>query len=121
MKKLQLTAALTLVLLLASTAGAQIVGSDHDFSNQTWTGGRICIVCHTAHNADITSVPGAPLWNYFNSTATSQIYTSKCPLPLRVARPSTSRAPGPCSRAGGALAGNLDSSSPTPSNASRPV
>ena len=76
MKMLQLTAALTLVLLLASTAGAQIVGSDHDFSNQTWTGGRICIVCHTAHNADITSVPGAPLWNHTTSTATYQVYTS---------------------------------------------
>jgi hypothetical protein len=40
-----------------------IVGSAHDFSAQSWSGDRICVACHTPHNAD-TSEIDAPLWNY---------------------------------------------------------
>lgn len=53
-------------------ASAQtIVGSDHDFSNDAWSGNQICIVCHTPHNGD-TSVSDAPLWNH---TLTSSVFT----------------------------------------------
>lgn len=46
-----------------------ITGSSHDFTTQAWSGGRICVACHTPHKAN-TSVADAPLWNHTNSTAT---------------------------------------------------
>jgi len=52
-----------------------IAGSKHDFTSATWSGGRICVACHTPHNSD-TSVSVAPLWNHKNSTATYALYTS---------------------------------------------
>ncbi len=36
---------------------------------RTWSGGEICIVCHTPHNADI-AVTDAPLWNHYVDTTT---------------------------------------------------
>jgi predicted CXXCH cytochrome family protein len=72
----------TLILLTAvalvgflPAARAEITGSAHDFSGQGWSGGEICIVCHTPHNAD-TSVAEAPLWNHEVTTATFTVYTS---------------------------------------------
>jgi predicted CXXCH cytochrome family protein len=51
-------------LLFTGYASAQtIVGTDHDLSGVQGTGGEICIVCHTPHNAD-TTVSEAPLWNH---------------------------------------------------------
>lgn len=51
-------------MLLGMSAMAQITGSAHDFSSDTWNStGRICIVCHTPHNADLT-VTDSPLWNH---------------------------------------------------------
>lgn len=52
-----------------------IVGTDHDFSGSAWSGGQICIVCHTPHNANIT-VTAAPLWNHAVTTKTYSLYTS---------------------------------------------
>ncbi len=55
-----------------------IAGSAHDFStgnDATWSGGRICIVCHTPHNAD-TSVTASPLWNHEVTAATFTTYLS---------------------------------------------
>jgi hypothetical protein len=52
-----------------------IVGSAHDFSSKTWSGGKVCVVCHTPHKAD-TSVSDAPLWSHANSSATYTMYTS---------------------------------------------
>jgi len=69
-----LSVALSL-LVLAAPAYAAISGSDHDFSGQGWSGGKICGVCHTPHNAD-TSVAGAPLWNHEVTTATYTLYSS---------------------------------------------
>ena len=69
---------LTLGLLagFAGPAGAgTIVGSKHDFTNSGFTGGQICVVCHTPHNADI-SVTDAPLWNHTLSTQTYLLYSS---------------------------------------------
>ncbi len=56
-------------------AYAGISGSDHDFSGSGWSGGEICVVCHTPHAAD-TSVTGAPLWNHEVTTATFTPYSS---------------------------------------------
>ncbi len=56
--------------------GQTIVGSAHDFSDDSWnTTGQICLVCHTPHNADV-SVSNAPLWNHETSTATFTTYSS---------------------------------------------
>ena len=65
------------IMLLAgvpSVAGT-ITGSAHDFSTQAWSGGRICVACHTPHKSD-TSVTDAPLWNHANSTAVYTLYSS---------------------------------------------
>lgn len=50
-----------------------IVGSPHDFSANGWSGGRICVACHTPHNGDLT-VAAAPLWNHDVTTATFTMY-----------------------------------------------
>ncbi len=65
------------VLFLASVSfGQTIVGSAHDFSNESWNNtGEICIVCHTPHHAN-TSVTDAPLWNHEVTTATFTVYSS---------------------------------------------
>lgn len=56
-------------------AQAGITGSAHDFSAQGWSGGQICVACHTPHNAD-TSVTESPLWNHQTTTSTYTTYTS---------------------------------------------
>jgi len=62
--------------LLATQASAgTITGSAHDFTADSWSGGRICVACHTPHGAD-TSVNDAPLWNHALSTATYTLYGS---------------------------------------------
>ena len=64
------------LLCAAQTALAgQITGSAHDFSTASWSGGRICVACHTPHKSD-TSIADAPLWNHTNSTATYTLYSS---------------------------------------------
>ena len=64
--------------LLAATSAVRagtITGSAHDFTAQSWSGGRICVACHTPHKSD-TSVTDAPLWNHKNSTASYTLYSS---------------------------------------------
>ncbi|MCC7200108.1 MAG: cytochrome c3 family protein [Gammaproteobacteria bacterium] len=62
--------------MLPAVAGADtIVGSDHDFSGDGWSGGEICVACHTPHNAD-TSVTNAPLWNHSLTTTSFTLYSS---------------------------------------------
>ena len=50
------------LLLLSSTANAQVAGSAHDLSaipgSQT---DEVCVYCHTPHGADVAAV--VPLWN----------------------------------------------------------
>ena len=72
-----LTTAIMALALLATegTSGAAISGSAHDFSSYGWSGGRICVVCHTPHNAD-TTVSDAPLWNHETTTAVYALYGS---------------------------------------------
>ena len=68
---------LAVVLMLSTFLfGQSIVGSAHDFSNETWNAtGEICVVCHTPHHADNT-VSDAPLWNHEVTTATFTPYSS---------------------------------------------
>ena len=78
MKKITLTLMICCgVLLLPGLILAQtIVGSAHDFSDDSWnTSGQICLVCHTPHNADV-AVSNAPLWNHETTQATFTPYTS---------------------------------------------
>lgn len=64
----------TLLLFVIETSG-DIKDSHHDFSVVSWSGGRVCVVCHTPHNAN-TDVPGSPLWNHQLTSATFQLYHS---------------------------------------------
>jgi predicted CXXCH cytochrome family protein len=59
---------------LGAMAGT-IVGSAHDLSARGWSGGQICVVCHTPHFANV-SVADAPLWNHAITTKTYQLYAS---------------------------------------------
>jgi len=62
--------------LMVGQAGAEtITGSAHDFSGRTYTGGQICVTCHTPHGSD-TSVTDAPLWNHTVTTQTYTVYSS---------------------------------------------
>ena len=70
------TLAIGALLLLPGAAWSQgISGTAHDFSGNGWSGGEICIACHTPHDAD-TSVSDAPLWNHELSVATYTLYSS---------------------------------------------
>jgi predicted CXXCH cytochrome family protein len=73
--KLTMSITLLALLLACNSAIAGIVGSAHDFSGQGWSGGEICIACHTPHNSD-TSITDAPLWNHQMSTANYTLYSS---------------------------------------------
>lgn len=64
-----------LLLFIAPTVSAGIVGSAHDFSASGWSGGEICVPCHTPHGAN-TTVADAPLWNHQLSGSTYTLYTS---------------------------------------------
>jgi len=75
----KLTIAVTSVLfasyLVSGIAQAgSIVGTAHDFSASGWSGGEICVACHTPHNSD-TSVADAPLWNHAVTTETFVMYS----------------------------------------------
>lgn len=67
--------AAAMVVMFAANLQAAITGTDHDFSGETWSGGEICVVCHTPHNSN-TSVAEAPLWNHEVTTATFDLYNS---------------------------------------------
>jgi len=58
----------------AGFAGAQITGSEHDFSGQGWGTNEICQPCHTPHNAS-TTLP-VVLWNHDVTSATYTLYSS---------------------------------------------
>ena len=68
--------ALTFLLLTGTTASAgTIVGTAHDLSSNGYSGGEICVVCHTPHNSD-TTVTEAPLWNHAITTVNFAMYSS---------------------------------------------
>ena len=67
---------LTFSLLAAGAVNAgTIKNSVHDLSANGYSGGEICVVCHTPHNAD-TTVTAAPLWNHEITGRTFAMYTS---------------------------------------------
>lgn len=64
------------MMAAASAWSGTITGSAHDFTTASWSGGRICIACHAAHNTD-TNIADAPLWSHKNSTIASYtLYSS---------------------------------------------
>jgi predicted CXXCH cytochrome family protein len=62
------------LMLIAGVAGAQITGSEHDFSGQGWGTTEICQPCHTPHNAS-TALP-VVLWNHAVTNASYTLYSS---------------------------------------------
>lgn len=70
-----LAVAAVLTGIALSGARAEITGSAHDFSNETWAQNQICLPCHTPHGAN-TTVADSPLWNHKLSTATYTMYGS---------------------------------------------
>ena len=62
------------LVLIAGLAGAQITGSEHDFSGQGWGTTEICQPCHTPHNAS-TALP-VVLWNHAVTSAVYTLYSS---------------------------------------------
>lgn len=65
---------LTIVsFVVMKIAFASIIGSAHDFSEDSWSGGQTCVVCHTPHSAPNTDTP---LWNHAVTTATFTLYDS---------------------------------------------
>jgi predicted CXXCH cytochrome family protein len=72
-RALRIAIAAALLTAAGSTAAlATVVGTAHDFSTKGWSGGRICIVCHTPHGAS----QNVPLWNHAMTSATYALYTS---------------------------------------------
>lgn len=59
---------------LPNAVAGTVAGSAHDFTTQGWSGGEICVACHTPHNAD--SAQAAQLWNHTVSTTNFSMYTS---------------------------------------------
>lgn len=69
-----LSATVLMLALVSSVAmGQSIVNSGHDFHGNSWSGGEICVPCHTPHNATATS--DAPLWNRALNTSTYTLYS----------------------------------------------
>jgi len=62
------------LVFIAGLAGAQITGSEHDFSGQGWGTTEICQPCHTPHNAS-TLLP-VVLWNHAVTAASYTLYSS---------------------------------------------
>lgn len=69
-------AALVLTALAPLTSYGAITGTAHDFKAASWTGGQICIACHTPHNAKAGALHIIPLWNHAATTNTFALYTS---------------------------------------------
>ena len=63
-----------LLSVTAVTVRGQITGTAHNFSSSAWSGGNICIACHTPHNGNQT-VPEAPLWNHEVTGSTFTMYS----------------------------------------------
>jgi hypothetical protein len=68
-----LFSALVLLAGFYGVSGAEITGSAHDFSGFNFSGGQICLPCHTPHNAQDDATP---LWNHELSVATYNLYSS---------------------------------------------
>ena len=67
--------ALLALVIYGLPVRADIAGSVHDFSKSGWSGGEVCVVCHTPHSAD-TNLVESPLWNHQLSTTNYAMYDS---------------------------------------------
>lgn len=76
MKRINLFILCTIALLAITSVSsyASITGSKHDFSSKAWSAGQICIVCHTPHNAAVST--SGPLWNHTSTTQTFTMYSN---------------------------------------------
>lgn len=78
-------------LILTFTAipvmAGTITGTKHDFSSSGWSGGEICVACHTPHNANST-VTDAPLWNHNLSAVTTYALYSSPTLNATTSQPT---------------------------------
>ena len=78
-------------VIMGLTGGAAwagvIAGTAHDLSGKAYTGGQICVACHTPHGGN-TSVADAPLWNHALTTATYTLYSSSTLNAGPLAQPS---------------------------------
>ncbi|MDH5324323.1 MAG: cytochrome c3 family protein [Gammaproteobacteria bacterium] len=52
----------------------RVAGSAHDFTTSGWSGGEICVACHTPHSGDSTQV--AQLWNHSVTSTSFTMYSS---------------------------------------------
>ena len=78
MKKFAI-AALTVGFFAAMSQAGTIVGSKHDFSNQSWSKNQICLPCHTPHQTSAQKLEPiqGPLWNHAVTThQTGLIYAT---------------------------------------------
>ncbi len=71
----------------ASPGWAGIAGGPHDFSQMGWSGGSLCVVCHTPHGADTTTTEG-PLWNHRPTAQTFTVYSSRTLTATDVGQPT---------------------------------
>lgn len=52
----------------------KVAGSAHDFTTSGWSGGEICVACHTPHSGD--SAQAAQLWNHTVTATSFTMYSS---------------------------------------------
>lgn len=74
----------------SSAWGGVIAGSAHDFTrpNVNFTGGQICVACHTPHGGN-TTVTDAPLWSHtLSGTTNYTLYSSGTLNAGNLAQPS---------------------------------
>jgi len=78
---------LFLGMLFSGFASAgSINGTAHDFTAQSWSGGQICVACHTPHGGN-TTISTAPLWNHTVTSATYTVYSGTTTLNATVGQP----------------------------------
>jgi predicted CXXCH cytochrome family protein len=72
-RTLRYLAVAAITLMAGSAYGSGIVGSAHDFTDESWGGTEICKPCHTPHNA-IEATTSSRLWNHQLSIATYTLH-----------------------------------------------
>lgn len=73
-KIIMATLAAGAVLMLPSVMRASIIGSQHDFSTNSWANHNVCQTCHIPH--DSLGATPAPLWNHTLSQQSYVTYSS---------------------------------------------
>ncbi len=74
----RLTSSLVAILSLLTTGmviAGSITGTAHDLVNSGFTGGELCVVCHTPHNSE-NSIVESPVWNHAFTISTFSLYST---------------------------------------------